>query len=190
MRFGIILGDMHPADRAARCGILAEKYGFHIVLIPDHIVDINGARIDCWTVLGAIAINTSKIMLSPGVTDIHHVTPAKTAQITATLDELSSGRAILALGTGEAMNIVPFGLEFEKPEDRVLRLREYVEVVKLLWMSSRDNLTYYKGRFYSLNEAFIDQRCVRLPHPPIYIGDFRSKRMMRLIGELADGWTS
>jgi len=190
MRFAVILGDMYPADRAVRCGVLAENYGFHAVFVPDHLVDINGARIDCWTVLGAIASNTSKVLLAPGVADVHHIHPAKMAQMVATLDELSAGRAALAVGAGEAMNIVPFGLEFERPKDRIIRLREYIEVVKLLWRSSRDNLAYYKGKFYALNEAFIDQRCVRQPHPPIYIGAIRSRKLMRLIGEIADGWFS
>lgn len=190
MRFAVILGDMYPADRAVKCGVLAEKYGFHAVFVPDHLTDIDGARIDCWTVLGAIASNTSRVLLGPGVADIHHVIPAKAAQIVATLDELSAGRAILAVGAGEAMNIIPFGLEFEKPKDRVLRLREYVEVVKLLWMSSRDNLAYYRGKFYTLNEAFIDQKHVRKPHPLIYIGAIRSRKLLELIGEMADGWFS
>jgi phthiodiolone/phenolphthiodiolone dimycocerosates ketoreductase len=190
MRFAVILGDMYPADRAVKCGVLAERYGFHAVFVPDHLADIDGARIDCWTVLGAIASNTSRILLSPGVADIHHIIPAKMAQIVATLDELSAGRAVLAVGAGEAMNIVPFGLEFEKPKDRILRLREYIEVVKLLWRSSRDNLAYYKGKFYTLNEAFIDQKYVRHPHPLIYVGAIRSRSLMELIGEMADGWFS
>lgn len=189
-KFSIILGDMYPADRAVKCGVLAEEHGFNMVFIPDHLTDINGARIDCWTVLGGIAARTSRVMLSPGVADVHHIHPAKMAQMAATLDELSGGRAMVALGAGEAMNITPFGIEFESGVKRLRRVEEYMDVLRLLWRASRENIAFYEGEFYRLSEAFIDQKCVRRPHPPIYIGALRSKRMLKLIGRKADGWLS
>ena len=41
-----------------------------------------------------------------------------------------SGRAILGLGSGERMNIAPYGMEFHKP---VGRLEEAIRVIRLLW---------------------------------------------------------
>ncbi len=190
LRFSAILGDMYPAYRAVKCGLLAEKNRFDSVFVPDHIVDINGARIDCWTVLGAIGAQTKTITLSPGVADVHHIHPAKMAQMVATLDELTYGRAVVALGAGEAMNIKPFGLEFEEAKKRIKRLEEYIDVLKLLWVSNREKMAFYKGEFYSLEEAYIDQKYVQKPHPPIYIGAIKSKRLLKLIGEKADGWFS
>ena len=190
LKFGVILGDMYPAYRAVQCGIMAEKYGFDSVFVPDHIVDINGARIDCWTVLAAIGAQTNTVLLSPGVADVHHIHPAKMAQVVATLDELTLGRAIVALGAGEAMNLVPFGIDFGEARERIKQLEEYVDVMKLLWTSNRDRMAFYEGDFYKLKEAFIDQKWVQKPHPPIYIGVMRSQRLLKLVGKKANGWLS
>ncbi len=190
MKFSAVLGDMYPADRVVKCGVLAEKYGFDYVFIPDHIVDIDGARIDCWTVMGAIGAQTKKIKLSPGVADIYHIHPSKMAQMVATLDELTAGRAVTALGAGEAMNLIPFGIEFESAKKRIKRLSEYIDVTKLLWTSNRERMAFYNGEFYTLKEAFIDQKFVQKPHPPIYVGAIKSKSLLKIIGEKAEGWFS
>lgn len=190
-RFGLILSDgaaLSPSQ-AVKDGVLGEKSGFDSVWIPDHLTDYDGgARVDCWTVLAGIGVQTQKVDLSPGVTDVHIVHPAKAAQIIATLDELTRGRAMVALGAGEAMSIVPFGIEFEKAKDRAKRLKEYIEVLKLLWTANRMNRASYQGDFYKLHEAFIIQEPVRKPHPPIYIGAIESKTLQKMTGEIADGW--
>jgi len=190
-RFGLILSDgagLSPSQ-AVRDGLLGERSGFDSVWIPDHLTDYDGgARIDCWTVLAGIGVQTQKVDLGPGVTDVHIIHPAKAAQIIASLDELTNGRAMVALGAGEAMSIVPFGMEFEKAKARAKRLREYIDVLKLLWTATRRNRASYRGEFYNLHEAFIIQEPVRKPHPPIYIGAIESNTLLRMIGEIADGW--
>ena len=190
-KFGLILSDgagLYPSQ-AVKDGVLGEKSGFDSVWIPDHLTDYDGgARIDCWTVLAGIGVQTKKVELSPGVTDVHIVHPAKAAQIIATLDELTRGRAMVALGAGEAMSIVPFGIEFEKAKARTQRLREYIDVLKLLWTANRHKRASYRGQFYNLQEAFIIQEPVRKPHPPIYIGAIESNTLLKMTGEIADGW--
>ena len=190
-RFGLILSDgaaLSPSQ-AVKDGVLGERSGFESVWIPDHITDYDGgARVDCWTVLAGIGVQTQKVMLSPGVTDVHIIHPAKAAQIIATLDELTNGRAMVALGAGEAMSIVPFGIEFENAKGRSRRLREYVDVLKLLWTASRERRVSYQGDFYNLKEAFIIQQPTRKPHPPIYLGAIESQTLLKMTGEIADGW--
>jgi alkanesulfonate monooxygenase SsuD/methylene tetrahydromethanopterin reductase-like flavin-dependent oxidoreductase (luciferase family) len=119
---------------------------------------------------------------------VHIVHPAKGAQIIASLDELTGGRAMVALGAGEAMSIVPFGMEFEKAKARAKRVREYVDVLRLLWSANRMNRASYRGEFYNLQDAFIIQEPVRKPHPPIYIGAIESNTLLNMTGEIADGW--
>lgn len=65
---------------------------------------------------------TQKVVVGPGVTDVHMVHPVKAAQIIACLDELTGDRAVLALGAKETMSIAPYGVEFEKA--RAKRLKE------------------------------------------------------------------
>jgi len=190
-RFGLILSDgagLSPSQ-AVRDGVLGEKSGFDSVWIPDHLTDYEGgARVDCWTVLAGIGVQTQKVLLSPGVTDIHIIHPAKAAQIIASLDELTGGRAMVALGAGEAMSIVPFGIEFENAKGRAQRVKEYIDVLKLLWTATREKRASYQGDFYNLKEAFIIQQPTRKPHPPIYLGAIESKTLLKMTGEITDGW--
>jgi len=190
LKFGLILSDgaAPSLPETVKYAALGEKYGFDSVWIPDHLTSLDGARMDCWTALAGIGGRTKKLLLSPGVTDVHVIHPAKLAQIVASLDELTSGRAMVALGAGEAMSTIPFGIEFEKAKARIRRVREYIEVLKLLWAATREKMAFYQGEFYRLEEAFITQKPTVKPHPPIYIGAIKSKALLKIVGEIANGW--
>lgn len=188
MMFGFHIDKFEPLE-AVKYGISLEKHGFDSIWLSDHLTDLGGGGIlDPWTVGAAIAVNTNRILICSAVTDAQRCHPAKTAHIVVNLDALSRGRAVLGIGAGEAMNIKPFGIKWEKPADRAARVREAVEVIKFLWTSTADKPAYYQGRFYSLQGAFLDQPPFRKPHPPIYVGAFSSERMLRVVGELGDGW--
>lgn len=189
VKFGLIICGPPPSE-SVRQGILAEKYGFDSIWIPDHLVDLDGCKVDPWTVLAGIGVRTQRVFLCPAVTDILRCHPAKTAQIVASLDEMTGGRAGLGLGAGEAMNIIPFGIAWEEANARIQRLKEAIEVIKLLWSSSKENLVNYAGEYYRMNEACLDQAPMQKPHPPIYVGALGASRLLGLIGELGDGWLS
>jgi len=189
VRFGLFTSS-YPTEDIVRSGILAEKHGFDSVWVPDHLTDLypTGDKVDPWVVLATIGAHTKKIMLSPAVTDTQRVHPAKTAQIVATLDELTDGRAALAIGAGEVMNLVPYGILFESKEERAERLGEAIKVAKLLWGSTREKRVSFQGKYYRLVDAVLDQHPVRTPHPPVYVGALGTIRTLRLVGELGDGW--
>ncbi|HYW01066.1 MAG TPA: LLM class flavin-dependent oxidoreductase [Candidatus Acidoferrum sp.] len=175
---------------AVEYGVLAEKSGFDTLWMPDHIVDVDGDKTDPWTTLSAVAVRTKKIRLGSAVTDTQRSHPSRTAHQVASLDQLSHGRAILGIGAGEAMNIVPFGLPWDQPQDRITRLAEAITVIRLLWSSTREKPVSYEGRFYNLENAFLSQPPKKKPHPPIYVGVFSSKSALKVVGELGDGWYS
>jgi phthiodiolone/phenolphthiodiolone dimycocerosates ketoreductase len=187
IRFGFAELSVDPR-LAIECGILAEKSGFDFLWVPDHLADVNGDKIDPWTVLSAVAVQTKKIMLASAVTDTQRIHPAKTAHIVACLDGISNGRAVLGIGAGEAMNITPVGLPWGAPDERVARLREAIEVIKLMWASSRNNPANYLGHSFVLKNAFLGQSPTARPHPPIYIGAFSSRKALELVGAYAQGW--
>jgi alkanesulfonate monooxygenase SsuD/methylene tetrahydromethanopterin reductase-like flavin-dependent oxidoreductase (luciferase family) len=111
------------------------------------------------------------------------------AHIVATLDEISGGRVGLGIGAGEAMSTLPFGLPFEDdPMIRLERLREYIQVVKHLWLASAENPVSFSGNHYTLTDAWIDQKTFTKPHPPIHVGALGSNTALRIIAELGDGW--
>jgi len=183
-----LVGD--NVDDIVADGIESERLGFDIVWVPDHLVDIRPVQAvtDTWTTLAFIGAKTQKIRLGSGVTDIQRMHPAKIANTVATLDNLTKGRAILGIGAGEIMNTKPYGIPWEEKRVRIRRLRENLQVIKLLWAAAYDRPASFAGEFYSLSDAHLSLSPVQKPCPPIYIGAFSSKGMLRLVGELADGW--
>lgn len=189
LSFGyVIVGE--DAFSAVEHGALAEKNGFDSLWIPDHFVDVDGDMLEPWTVLSAIAVRTRKLLLGSAVTDIQRNHPARTAHCVACLDVLSRGRAILGIGAGEAMNVVPFGLPWESPIERVKRLSESIQVIRALWSSSRDKPTTFDGHCYHLKNAFLNQSPKQKPYPPVYVGAFSSRKTLEVAGRLGDGWYS
>ena len=76
---------------------------------------------------------TERIRLGTGVTDAVRRHPALLAQAFLTLDHATGGRAVLGIGVGEAENIVPFGLPYERTASRLI---EALEVIRLLWSTT------------------------------------------------------
>ena len=186
--FGYVVGGV-GSSVAVEHGVLAEKFGFEKLWVPDHFVDvIDGDRLEPWTVLSAVAMVTKKIRLGSGVTDTQRNHPARTAHMVASADVISGGRVILGIGAGEAMNIVPFGLPWESAADRVGRLAETIKVIRALSTSSREKRIDFEGRYYRLKNAFLTQSPKQKPHPPIYVGAFSSKQALQVVGEFGDGW--
>jgi phthiodiolone/phenolphthiodiolone dimycocerosates ketoreductase len=173
-----------------RDGIQAEKQGYDFVWIPDHLVDIRPPTsiLDAWTALSYVGSHTKKLMMASGVTDTQRVHPAKTANIVATLDNITDGRAVLGIGAGEVMNTKPYGIAWESSEVRIQRVREAIEVVRLLWASTYEKPVSYKGECFSLDKAHLDLLPVQKPAPPVYVGAYYSTRMLEITGELSDGW--
>ena len=176
------------ATQAIEDAVAAERAGFDAVWVPDHFTDVDGDRLEPWTVLASVAVQTKRIELGSGVTDTQRSHPSRTAHSVASLDVISGGRAILGIGAGEAMNIIPFGLPWEEPSGRAARLEEAVGVIKLLWTSKRDAKVNFSGNFYNLRDAYLSQEPVRKPHPPVYIGAMNSRRTLDVTGKLGDGW--
>ena len=145
LSFGFAGTSLDPLS-AVEYGVISEKMGFDIFWMPDHFTDIDGDKLEPWTILSVVGAKTRKIKLASAVTDTQRSHPARTAHAVACLDSLSGGRAILGIGAGEAMNILPFGLPWESARERVMRLEEAIQVIHLLWSSSRDERKNFSGR--------------------------------------------
>jgi phthiodiolone/phenolphthiodiolone dimycocerosates ketoreductase len=189
LRFGFVEISVGPLQ-AIQDGIRAERAGFDTIWIPDHATDVNGDKLEPWTVLSAIAVQTRRVRLASAVTDTQRSHPARTAHATACLDVISRGRVILGIGAGEAMNIVPFGLPWEEPAERVARLEEAIRIIRLLWGSGRENMVNFGGRYFKLSGAFLSLPPYRKPHPPVFVGALGSRSMLEVAGRLGEGWLS
>lgn len=187
MKIGTAITSQSP-NEAMRIGVLAERLGFHSLWVTDHLIDTGGVKVEPWTTISAIATKTKKLVLASAVTDAYRAHPARTAHTIATLDEISGGRVWLGIGAGEAMNTLPFGMEFERPLERVRRLEEAIRVIRLLWGSSRSNPVSFHGRHFALDNAWLDIR-IKKP-PPIYIGSLGGRHALEVVGKHGDGWVT
>ena len=125
---------------------------------------------------------TEKIRVGVVVTDVitHH--PAVLAQTALTLDHVTQGRAILGLGSGEQLNVGPYGMEWSKP---VGHLDEALDVIRLLW--NADGAVDFDGEFYPLKDAVLGLSPYTPGGPPIWIAAHKP-RMLGITGRKGDGW--
>ena len=119
---------------------------------------------DPLVMMGVAGAVTEKIRVGVVVTDIltHH--PAVLAQTALTLDHVTKGRAILGLGSGEQLNVTPYGMEWDKP---VGHLDEALDVMRLLW--GAEGAVDFEGQFYNLKDAVLGLSPYTPGGPPIWI---------------------
>lgn len=192
---------MPPADRAVALARRNETDGFDAVWWPCHLMGWHSdsvwtpdmtpfasvqpsphAYFDPVAMMAAVGAQTSRIKVGVAVTDLVRRHPAMVANMALTLDHITEGRVILGLGSGERMNVVPYGGDFAKP---VSRLAEGLEVIRLLWSS--EGAVNYEGKFFRLRNAVQGLRPYGGEPPPVWTAA-HGPRMLKITGRLADGW--
>lgn len=174
----------YPWDLISEMAAYVEEVGFDSFWMPDHTIGFGIKRFDAleaWTALSAVAMKTKRIRLGTCVGDVYRHHPASLAQMVATCDIISGGRATLGVGIGEAMNLLPFGISMEKALGRT---KEAVYLMKRLWTEESVD---YEGKYYRFNKAFLQPKPIQRPHPPIWMAA-NSPRTMAMAAELGDGW--
>ena len=132
---------------------------------------------DPWVQLGAIAVVTSRVSIGICVTDPYIRHPALTAAAAATLQELSSGRAILGLGAGST-GFDALGLEPRTPARAV---SECIELCRKLW--TEPSPFSYQGEQVRFHDDKLD---FKPPSSiPIYVAA-RGPRMLAAAARHAD----
>ncbi|HEV2334736.1 MAG TPA: LLM class flavin-dependent oxidoreductase [Stellaceae bacterium] len=168
-----------------------EALGFDLAGVADHFVDWTGAPgpwFEAWTLLAAVARETTTVRLATWVTQFPLRNPALLARQALTVDHISDGRLELGLGIGLTTDpsCEMMGIPNWNAKERVARFKEYVEIVDRL-MSNE--VTTYKGKFYEVDGAVIDPRPVQQPRPPIIIGAM-GPVMLKCAARFADTWNS
>src|SRR5919197_5413962 len=125
--------DFAPALRLAR---LADELGLDVIGIQDH--PYHRRHFDTWTLLTALAAQTSRIRYVPDVANLPLRPPAVLAKAAATLDRITGGRVELALGAGAQWDaIAAMGGPRRTPGEAVAALSEAIDVVRLMWSGGR-----------------------------------------------------
>jgi hypothetical protein len=176
MKYGFVLpsGDARTAANFAR---EAEAAGWDGFFVWEPVWGV-----DAWVALTAAAMVTERIRLGTMLTPVSRMRPWKLASETATLDNLSNGRVILAVGLGAVdTGFVQFGEETDR-RTRAELLDEGLEIVTGLWRGQPFN---FEGKHYHVKETqfSVPHAPVQQPRIPIWVvGAWpRMKSMQRVL---------
>jgi probable F420-dependent oxidoreductase len=175
--------DVHALARGA------EAAGFDALWMPDHLLARlpNKPEQGCWevfTLLGALAASTSRLLLGPLVASTSFRSPALLAKMAAGLDEISGGRFILGVGAGwHEPEYAAFGYPFDHLADR------FEEALQIIVPLLREGRVDFAGRYYTARDCVLRPRGPSRQGPPIWIGA-KKPRMLRLAARYADGFNS
>jgi coenzyme F420-dependent glucose-6-phosphate dehydrogenase len=166
--------------------VLAEELGFDSVFVSDHLQPWRhdgGHAPAALPWLGALGGATERIIIGTSVlTPTFRYHPVVVAQAFATLGCLYPGRVVLGIGSGESMNESPLGIVWPEPKERFARLKESIDLIKLLWAEDRVD---FDGAFYQTERATIyDRPDVAIP---LYIAG-SGPAATRLAGRKGDGF--
>jgi alkanesulfonate monooxygenase SsuD/methylene tetrahydromethanopterin reductase-like flavin-dependent oxidoreductase (luciferase family) len=163
----------------------AERRGFDSVWVGDHMLYRGDGREergpwDVWTTLAALAAATKRVRLGPLVASTAFHPPGVIARMAAAIDEISSGRFVLGVGTGwNETEFRAFGIPFDY---KVSRFEEAFTIIRRLLAGER---VTFDGRFYEAEDAVI------LPRPrrrvPLLVGS-AGPRVLALASPHADWW--
>jgi len=144
MRYGVILPGGTAVEQLAQA-VLAEQAGWDGVFVWEAAYGV-----DAWGLLSAIAARTERIRLGTMLTPLPWRRPWKVASQVVTLDQLSSGRATLAVGVGAIETDLPLTGEELELRTRAAMMDEGIDLIRELWAGRSS----YHGEHY-------DYECAR-----------------------------
>jgi coenzyme F420-dependent glucose-6-phosphate dehydrogenase len=164
----------------------ADAAGFDALGCSDHFAPWwpEGQASQAWVFLAALSQHTDK-PIGTGVTPVvHHYHPGLIAQTWMSLAELHPGRVWLGVGSGEALNEVPLGLDWPEPAEMLERFDTGLEAITRLWAG--ETVTMDAG-WFALKNAKLYTRAKE--RPKLYVSAFGPKAAA-IAGKYADGlWT-
>ncbi|MFC4542510.1 5,10-methylenetetrahydromethanopterin reductase [Halosolutus amylolyticus] len=169
--WGVELTPEHPPDRIASLAALAEDEGFDVAFTSSHYFNR-----DPFVTLSRMADATADIRLGPGVVNPYETHPVKLAAQTATIDEVSDGRAVFGVGAGDRSSLATLGVERDSPLRRVL---ETFDLARDLWAG--ETVTH-EGTF-TARDASLNLDPTEIP---VYVGA-QGPHMLRMSAKHADG---
>jgi F420-dependent oxidoreductase-like protein len=148
--------------------------------------DLDGPCFEGWTLLAALAAQTSRLRLGLMVAGNTYRHPAVHAHMAATVDVISNGRLDFGVGAGwNEYEHESMGIPLYTPGERIRRLGEACEITKRLWT---EQLTDFDGRYYQLKQARLEPKPIQKPYPPFVIGGAGEQLTLRVVARYADVW--
>jgi F420-dependent oxidoreductase-like protein len=168
----------------------AEELGYDAAWLDDHFYGVatpqSDDSLECWTLMSALARETSRLRLGTLVVCNGYRHPPLLAKMAATLDHVSDGRLEFGLGAGWYEDEYrAYGFDFPPIGERLARLEEALRICQAMW---RDERATFAGRYYRVAEAWCNPKPVQRPWPPIMIGGGGEQVLLRLVAQYADRW--
>ncbi|WP_433370531.1 LLM class flavin-dependent oxidoreductase [Actinoplanes sp. CA-142083] len=190
MRIGWKASQQHFAiDEYRRLWRLVDDVGFDSCWVFDHLRpmgrDRTGDIFEAWTILAAMAEATARVRLGTLVTGNLYRHPALLAKMAATVDHVSGGRLDVGLGAGGDPEVDPaIGLPAISARERVERLDEAAQILRLLWTGPETN---FSGEHYRLEGVPSEPKPMQR-EMPLWLASNGERRGMRVVAEHATGW--
>jgi 5,10-methylenetetrahydromethanopterin reductase len=177
VRLSLQLLPEQPASELLDAVAVADGLGYYACYSADEIY-----HKDAWLLFAAAAKRTERIRLGPCVAPIYMREPTYVAQLAATLDELSDGRAEVVFGIGNIAMLEQYGVEWRGTRP-IARLREAHQVMRTVLDEGGID---FEGEFFSYTGVTTASRPVQ-EHLPLKIGAMGGPKSMEVAGEVADG---
>ncbi|MGZ4681340.1 MAG: TIGR03557 family F420-dependent LLM class oxidoreductase [Acidimicrobiales bacterium] len=179
VRYGYtLMSELHGPTELVTAALEAENAGFDFLVISDHYYPWLGEHEHspfAWSVLGAVASQTSTIGLATMVTcPFIRYHPAVVAQAAATIGVMSGGRFTLGLGAGERLNEHVVGQGWPAVDIRHEMLAESVDLIRALWDGG---YVTSRGRYLSVEDARIFDLPVEPPELFLAAGGDEAARL-------------
>ncbi len=177
MRYGFVLPGGTAAEQLEQA-VLADQAGWDGVFVWEAAYGV-----DAWTLLAAMAQRTTRVRLGTMLTPLPWRRPWKVASQAVTLDHVSGGRAVLAVGLGAVDTGLGQTGEVTDRRTRAEMLDEGIDVVTGLW----EGRLRFAGRHYALDLAARDDLAavatpVQRPRIPLWVvGAWPRPRSMRRV---------
>ncbi len=178
MQIDIILEpDLTPAQ-VAEIAVAAEAYGFRTLWHSNY-----HQNPDAFVALVPAALATKKIKLGILAVSPYEMHPLKIANALLTVNELSNGRAVVAIGGGGSV-MGATGIKMDPKAQRMLRgVREAVEMV--MAVTSGQFVQGYPGELFKLTRP-LKSSWAKAAKPGVFTCSTGPK-MLEMAGRIADG---
>jgi probable F420-dependent oxidoreductase len=165
----------------------AEEVGFDSVWVGDHYLYRGDGRPErgpweAWTLLAGLASVTERVALGPLVACLNFHNPVVLAKVAATVDEISGGRLVVAVGAG--WNRVEFDALGISYEHRAGRFEEAFDIARRLLAGER---VTYAGRWHSTDDAVLLPPPAR--RPPLMVGSTGDRVLASTLPHV-DAWNT
>jgi alkanesulfonate monooxygenase SsuD/methylene tetrahydromethanopterin reductase-like flavin-dependent oxidoreductase (luciferase family) len=170
------LGDMIGHVRAAR------DAGCASIWVPHHFITAPMRMFQPHVLLARLAAEIEDMQMGPAILLLPMLNPVLVAEETATLDRISGGNFVLAVGMGyRPEEFAVAGVPFKQ---RAGRLEEAIALIRRLW---REERVTFHGRYYTVEDIGLGMHPVSPEGCPIWVGGSVPPAVERA-ARIGDAW--